>query len=313
MRAYVRSSILRRCLICLAWLLLVAPSEAVWFTNSFSADAFVRAAAPTLNYGGAGALSVSGSNAVNGIGTTNGAFDSFIRLNGAAMVSNFNLAFGTSNWHINAAKLSLTELGAPANTLFNRGTGSFEIRWIANDTWLEGTGTPNAPTMDGIDYNNEPTLLNSNTDLSLGTFTNAGVDGPLIFWLALPDAFLTNLCAGGDVGLFLTATDERVGFTFDSRSFQTTSARPALEVSAVSIPGISTLSITGTGVVLSCTNGSAGTTCSVLSASNLAAAADQWVPMGAQFLTNNGDFVITLTNAFDQAGGAARFFTLRSR
>jgi len=56
-------------------------ANAAFFTNSPDADSFVRAAAPTLNYGGAGALSVSGSNSVNGSGVTNGTFDGFIRFN----------------------------------------------------------------------------------------------------------------------------------------------------------------------------------------------------------------------------------------
>jgi hypothetical protein len=112
------------------WILLAleTSAHAAWFTNSFSTDAFVRATAPALNYGSAGALSVSGSNAVNGLGATNGVFDSFIRVNSAGMVSNFDSTFGTNNWVINGARLRVTELGAPANAFFNRGIGSFEIR-----------------------------------------------------------------------------------------------------------------------------------------------------------------------------------------
>jgi hypothetical protein len=43
------------------------------------ADSFVRSLAPTGNYGGAGAISVSGSAAVNGSGQQNGLFDSLPR------------------------------------------------------------------------------------------------------------------------------------------------------------------------------------------------------------------------------------------
>src|SRR5215468_12178331 len=43
------------------------------------ADAFVRAAAPFGNYGGAGAIAISGPTAVNGSNQPNGAFDSPMR------------------------------------------------------------------------------------------------------------------------------------------------------------------------------------------------------------------------------------------
>lgn len=295
------------------FLAVAASAQAAWFTNSFSADAFVRAASPTLNYGGAGALSISGTNAVNGLGATNGAFDSFIRVDCAAMGSNFDSTFGTNNWVITGARVRVTELGAPANTVFNRGIGSFEIRWVGNDDWVEGTGTPNAPTMDGIDYDTEPTLLDSNTDLSLGTFTNAGVDGVLSFWLALPTAFVNSLSAGGEIGLYLTAIDPGIGFTFDSRSFQVASGRPTLEISAIPRPGIASLRLVGTDVLLDCTNGAAGQAYLVLSATNLVAQPSEWLPMVTNSPRLNGDFSITLTNAVNRATLGGQYFRLRAQ
>jgi hypothetical protein len=295
------------------FLAVAASTQAAWFTNSFAADAFVRASAPGLNYGGAGALSVSGSNAVNGLGATNGAFDSFIRINSTALVSNFDSTFGTNNWVLNGARLTLTELGAPANTLFNRGIGSFEIRWIANDTWVEGTGTPNAPTMDGIDYNTELTLLNSSTDLNLGMFTNSGVDGVLSFWLALPSPFDNDLSAGGEVGLYLKAIDPGIGFTFDSRSFQVASGRPALEISAIPRPGIASLSLAGADVVLACTNGVAGGIYVVLWTTNLASQATQWFPIATNSLPVSGNFSIILTNAANRGTQGGQYFMLRTQ
>ena len=59
------------------------------------------------------------------------------------MVANFNSLFGSNNWVISRARLQTTEIGTPANTIFNQGKGAFEIRWIADDNWAEGTGTPN--------------------------------------------------------------------------------------------------------------------------------------------------------------------------
>ena len=282
-------------------------------TNSFSADAFVRAAAPTFNYGGAGALSVSGANATNGQNVTNGAFDSFVRFNSAGVVTNFDSMFGTNNWVINGARLRVTEVGAPNNAVFNRGTGSFEVRWIADNDWTEGTGRPNAPTMDGISYSNEVTLLNSNADLSLGTFTNAGVDGTMSFWLELPAGFLSNVRAGTYVGLFLTASDSGIGFTFNSRDYQGAGAQPDIEISAVPRPGIASVSVTGADVVLACTNGTAGGTYYVLSTTNLAMPPNQWQAVGTNFPSYNGDFAITLTNTASGGGPGAQFFMLQTQ
>ena len=70
--------------------------------------------------------------------------------------------------------MRVVEVGSPANTIFTRGKGGFEIFWISNDSWTEGTGMPMGPTMDGIVYTNEPMLL-TNT-VSLGVFTNAAVN-----------------------------------------------------------------------------------------------------------------------------------------
>ena len=124
----------------------VAAGAAVFSTNLPDKDAFVRSLAPTFNYGGGGALSVSGANATIS-NPTNGAFDSFVSFNSAAMVASFNSAFGTGNWVITSATLNLIINGLPGSPLFNLGSGSFAIRWIANDTWVEGTGIPMTPTM----------------------------------------------------------------------------------------------------------------------------------------------------------------------
>src|SRR5580704_13871667 len=106
-----------------------AAGAAVFSTNSLDKDVFVRALAPTSGYGSAGALSVSGTNATMN-NPTNGAYDSFISFNAGAMVSNFNAAFGTNNWVITSATLNVTRNLAPGNSIFNYGTGAFEIIWI---------------------------------------------------------------------------------------------------------------------------------------------------------------------------------------
>jgi hypothetical protein len=290
-----------------------AITRATTFTNSASADSFVRSNAPTLNYGGAGALSVSGTGAVNVSGVTNGAFDSFIRFNTFLLASNFNALYGTNNWSVTGAKLRVTEIGAPAQTLFNRGVGAFEIRWIANDNWIEGTGNPGTPTNNGIAFTNESALLNPTTDKTLGVFTNAGADGVLSFPLALPAAFVSDVQAGGEVGIFLTAIDPGIGFTFDSRSFNTTNARPFLEISALPRPGIVSASLSGTNFILSATNGAAGGIYFAFASTNLLLPLNQWTPVATNVLNAAGNFSIIVTNAAGAVSPSQQFFILQAQ
>ena len=297
----------------LSFVSIADAAPAAVFTNGVSVDSFVRAATPALNYGGAGALSVSGPNAKNGMGISNGVFDSFIRFNTAALVTNFNSLFGTNNWIINDAKLRVTELGAPANALFDRGIGSFEIRWITNGTnWIEGTGTPNAPTADGITYNDELALLNSGMDATLGRFTNSGVNTALSFPLTLAAAFVSDVRGGGEVGLYLTASDPGVGFTFDSRGFGTVSARPFLEISAVPKPGIAGITFSGRDVILASTNGVAGGTYYVLRSTTVTLPMSDWLPVATNILTVNGNFAATVTNGANVNGPGPQFFVLQT-
>jgi len=291
--------------------LTVTANAAIFMTNSPDADAFVRAAAPTLNYGAAGALSVSGPNGTNSSGVTNGAFDSFIRFNTGAMVSNFNAAFGTNNWVITSATLNLTENANPGNAIFNIGTGAFEIRWIANDNWTEGTGSPMATVTNGITYSEEPSLLNSNTDVNLGIFTNAG-NAKLSCALPLPTAFVTNMQAGGEVGLFMTAIDSAVGYVFYSINFAgNASSHPALVVSAVAQPGLTGTTLAGPNLLLSATNGVAGGTYYVLTSTNLTSPPSQWTPVATNVLAASGNFAITVTNGVNTK--AQNFFILQTQ
>jgi hypothetical protein len=229
--------IIRIALLCSLSAGWVASASALTITNVPVADTFLRSAAPASNYGGAGALSVSGSAAVNRLGQQNGLFDSLMRFSLSGTMSAFDAAYGAGNWTLNSVTLRLTETAAPNSDLFNRGVGQFEIRWLANDLWTEGTGTPTTPTTDGIAYNGLPSLLNAGSDVSLGTFANAGQNTQQGFALPLTDpSFLNDLLHGGTVSLYLTASSSTIGFTFNSRSFATASGRPFLELTASAVP-----------------------------------------------------------------------------
>lgn len=150
---------------------------------------------------------------------------------------------GSNGWVVTAATLVVNEVGAPNNAIFNRGVGGFEIRWIGADAWAEGTGTPNTPTTDGVAYQDLASVLNPAADASVGRFTNSGVSGPVSFPLMLAGALVSNIVAGTDLNLYLTAASASVGFTFNSRHFATSNAWPSLTITAVAKPLVRITSI----------------------------------------------------------------------
>lgn len=284
---------------------------AIMSSNYPDKDAFVRELAPNSNYGGAGALSVSGTNPVSG-SPTNGPFDSFMSFNTARMVSNFNAKLGTNNWTITGAYLDLTANLNPGNSLFNSGNGHFQIRWIANDTWVEGTGNPNTPTTDGITYSQEPDYLNTNTDVNLGSYDYTG-SAKLTCALPLETSFVTNMLGGGEVGFFLTAVDPSLGCVLYSRNFAgNTNSLPALVVYATSQPVITSIIVSGQNLVISATNGVAGGVNYLLTSTNLNLPASQWTPIETNALSSGGSFMVTVTNAVP-GGGPAQFYLLEAR
>jgi hypothetical protein len=200
------------------------------------ADAFVRSATPFANYGGAGAIAVSGPTAVNGSNQPNGAFDSLMRFPMSNVVAALDSTLGTHDWLVLRATLKLTEMGEPPSPIFNRGVGAFEIRWLAADSWTEGTGIPILPTTNGVAWNDIPTLLNQGTDDSLGQFTNSGADARSSFGLSLKEPFLSDIRAGGRVTFYFTAISPQIGFTADSRSFVISNDFPVLEIVAAVNP-----------------------------------------------------------------------------
>lgn len=215
---------------------LACHGQALNVTVAPSADAFVRSLAPGSNYGAAGSLSVSGAAAVNGLGQQNGLLDSLMRFPMSNVAEAAAGAFGTNAWVVTGATLIVTEVGAPNNAVFNRGVGAFEIRWLASDTWVEGSGTPNFPTADGVGYQDLPALLNPAQDVSLGAFTNSGLNQVESFPLALTGGLVSNILAGADVNLYLTAASASVGFTFNSRNFTGTNSWPSLTITTVAKP-----------------------------------------------------------------------------
>jgi hypothetical protein len=285
--------------------------HAQYFSDAPDADAFVSAGTPTLNYGADITLSVSGPNATNGLGVMNGPSDTFIRFNAAALIGSFNSRYGSNNWVVTHAALQLTEQGAPTNTILNRGVGTFQVRWVANTNWTEGTGTLAAPTTDGISFSSEAGLLNSNTDEVLGTFTNSGANQALFFYLTTPPGFVNAVKAGAEVDLYLTAASPNIGFTFDSREFGVNTDWPFLVIAAIPQAVITGIHPSGNNILLNCTNGASGQTYYTLMSTNCSWPLNKWTSVATNHLSKGGNFAITVTNG--AAGPSPKYFTLQAQ
>ncbi len=194
------------------------------------ADSFVSSANPANNYGAGGALAVSA------VGLPNGAFESLLRFDTAAAKTAFDATFGVGQWSVQSATLRLTAT-PPNNPIFNNpASGQFNVDWMESDAWVEGTGTPNAPTTTGITYNTLPSFLSAN-DAPLGTFGFAGgTSGSTTYSLNLPLGFTSDIGAGSLLSMHLFAADSSISYIFNSRNFGTAANRPELSITAIPEP-----------------------------------------------------------------------------
>ena len=242
----------------LAVLALTCTASATSLSFTSTADTFVcggstngSAGSPSLNYGGAGALMISAT------GTTKGEIQTLLKFDLSSIVASLNTTYGAGNWTVDKITLQLgtnfgTQGGQPNNAIFNTiNTGLFKVDWLANDSWIEGTGNPGAGTTDGATYNSLATL-ESGSDRTVGTYTYTPVGNtnpPTIpaatYSLGLDSSLLSDVSGGNTVSFRLYAGDSGVGYLFNSRSYGTVANRPVLIVDAVPEPGTAVLLAAG--------------------------------------------------------------------
>ncbi len=134
-----------------SFILLAATVSKASVTLSAVADTFGDSAGTTGNFGGAGALGVTAALAT-------GQFSSVMSFNVSSAITSFNTQYGAGNWTLSGVQLSLASR-APNNAIFNGGAsnaniaGSFDVSWIGNDGWTEGTGTPAGSAVAGLNWN----------------------------------------------------------------------------------------------------------------------------------------------------------------
>ncbi len=187
-------------------------------TTTNSGDAYLSSAAPTTNFGNAGALIASGSAYTN-------QFASVLKFDLSTAATALDLAYGVGNWSLDSLNLELTA-ATPNNLAFNANVaGPIAVQWLAVDSWTEG----------GINWNGASALLTGAQ--SLGTFNYNGANsGTTSYALGNSTGFNADLLAGSTASLYLSAGSPATSMVINSRNFTTLPNRPALIITASAVP-----------------------------------------------------------------------------
>lgn len=191
------------------------------------------------NYGAAGAVSVAGP------GTAKGEQRSFLRFDVSSIKAGFDAQYGVGNWTITGVALTLLRQNPGANPVFNTSnvSGTFGIDWVPTDSWVEGTGTPNVPTTDGVAWNDVATL--SSGAVSQGSQTYTAGTGQVTYTLTPTSGLLADITNGSSATLMLSTSSSSMSAVFASRNNGTSSNWPVLNVTATPEPARAALLLAG--------------------------------------------------------------------
>jgi len=273
-------------------------------TNITVADALLATGSPNnpigadltgLNFGAGGALAVAPASSYDG------EYQSLLKFNLADAVARFNTNYGAGHWQIKEITLALTSNYGASGVQPNSAAfpviagGKFAIEWLANDNWVEGTGTPNVPTMDGVAFNSLPDLLSGTHEiLGTNTYTPPGNNVPAKYTLPLTAHLVADVSGGGDVTFLLYAGDNQIGYLFNSYNFGRGN-QPRLMVTAVVLVKILSGTFTNGGFRLG-GFGNGNTTYQVQASTNLATT--NWQTIGTATADSSGAI------EFDDAGAS---------
>ncbi len=299
-------SLRRLAVLTFAMVVFAAVAKAqVTFTNTTSADAFLATGSPDnpagtdltdLNYGGAGTLAVSPASA------DKGEFQSVIRFDVSGAPVLFNAAYGTNQWSVGSIALQLTsnygmQGQQPNNRIFNViNGGQFVIEWLSNTNWIEGTGNPSLPVMDGVSvtFDSLPDLLAGPHEiLCTNTYVPPGVNVPVIYALPPDTNLLAAVKSGSSISLLFYAGDNQIGYLFNSHEFGRGN-EPLIEVTANPIFKITAGYFTNGGFQI---NGAGPTNLVYDVQFNPNLAGTNWLTIGTAIPDATGAFQFKDTNA----------------
>lgn len=259
------------------------------------ADAFLCTGSPSnpelqgadlsgVNFGAAGTLVVAPAS------SSKGEFESVVRFDLSNDVPLFNSAYGSNHWVIGGISLELTSNDGTSGEQPNNGMfpvvtgGAFVIEWFSDNNWLEGTGTPNLPTTDGVTYDSIPELLSGADEiLCTNIYIPPGDNVSVIYPLPLGTNLVAAAAGGEEVSFLFYAADDQIGYLFNSYNFGRN--QPLIHVVAVPLLKIFSGTFTN-GAFLLCGVGGDNATYQIQATSNLSTA--QWQTIGTATGDNNG-------------------------
>lgn len=179
-----------------------------------------------------GAAGVQGGGATNLLGENPVAANVVFKFDLGSFVSSMNVAYGVGNWTVENIRLTFQYTLYANNTRFGGGAGNFDVFWIANDSWVQGSDKPIFSTDAAglLGWAGDQSLL-AREYYSWSTSTYAGTVTDLTSWTTdktgdrqglltvelgadsklMEDITTTN--GGGKISLYLMAVSDTLGMT----------------------------------------------------------------------------------------------------
>ena len=182
-----------------------------------------------------------------------------------AAVDTLNATYGAGNWTIANPQLTVQYTLYANNTRFGGGAGTFDIYWVARDSWVQGTSTPifarDAATL--ATWSTGQALLASESfNWTTPGYTGTAADATTAAWvtdksgakqatvsypLGLDSAWISDMTgatAGVDpnISLYLMATSDTMGMTIFTGGGN---SLPTLSFDVVAVPEPASLGLVG--------------------------------------------------------------------
>jgi len=89
-----------------------------------------------------GAVGVQGAGSMSDLGSDAVAANSLFKFSIGSFVTGLNNTYGVGNWTVSNIQLTLQYTLYANNSRFGAGAGTFDIEWVANDSWVQGSVNP---------------------------------------------------------------------------------------------------------------------------------------------------------------------------
>ncbi len=181
-----------------------------------------------------GAAGVQGEASTSLLGSAPTAANVTFKFNLNSYIDALNAEYGSGNWALGNARLSFQYTLYANNSRFGGGAGTFDIYWVANDTWVQGAANPVYATsaeqlaawseaqsrLASVEYTwSTPTYTGTVEDLtSWYTDKEGNRQGEMTIALSGERIFLEDMLTSSEgltpqVSLYLMATSDSLGLT----------------------------------------------------------------------------------------------------